>query len=750
MKLAKLILESLEKYRKTFNDGVKYEFVPPIIGLGELKAEVSGDTPPQPSGGGASPPPQDYDDIISRLKADIDHYRDMIARADAELRSLMARTDISQQEKARIAADIISRIKGYREFIAHAQKELAKRGRRYAGGPVKDYSDWDPYKQTDTDKELGKIAEAQDEFDKLIDVIGGGGAASAGGGSDDKAGGTGGKPGTDIPDEQREAALRELRELVRQMGESGSDYGELARKIHDLRVKTHMSALEQARQDAWREAEKWDQRLKTAEKVYAGSKTALAVLALGAAGGGLVATLRGTGAGAELLGLAARGTKVMIVFDGTTGAVEGYSENGVNGAVKKGAVAVGQYVLPINTYLAYKRGDGKLAIALSVLADAANVHSSYKALQAMKQKLAAAKVRIARASLAAPERAVAEAADQARRRGKRLVLEFQEAVGAMKKPGHVVSMDEINKLDRIVKLIDADDEAKLLLKKSGSYLQREFVTHQEAFVKKPVRETWREIMRGRGWSTEAVEIESIRNKSSAGTVGMDDDLRLIEPTLKDKDALGRLKYSGLKDPKYIADREAFARTLTKNGSRTSLAEWQKDAQQAMDEAYRRVTGHGAEASRVNMTTTEHVEAYKDILLLEGNPAQTKWAEQTASVARVKVTEGVETARRIGLGEQARSISGLSAQELGQAATEIKVATRELLKDLVGKALRARPGTKLPGRIRRQIEILTALVNDPVMDPATANWLLKKETGASLAKVMESLPGHYESILKFGR
>ena len=90
---------------------------------------------------------------------------------------------------------------------------------------------------------------------------------------------------------------------------------------------------------------------------------------------------------------------------------------------------------------------------------------------------------------------------------------------------------------------------------------------------------------------------------------------------------------------------------------------------------------------------------------------------------------------MGLGSSAPTTS-LSGTALEAATTEARVAARELLKDLAGKALRARPDMTLPQKVERQLRILDGLARG-VIDPAVANRQLITETGTTLAKTMDT-------------
>ena len=79
-------------------------------------------------------------------------------------------------------------------------------------------------------------------------------------------------------------------------------------------------------------------------------------------------------------------------------------------------------------------------------------------------------------------------------------------------------------------------------------------------------------MRELGWSDAGLKTAQIRNTSSAGTVGLDDDIRLLEPSLLDTldDGVTR-RYSGPNDPALAQAKADFRKSLTRNG-RSRLAD----------------------------------------------------------------------------------------------------------------------------------------------------------------------------------
>jgi len=83
----------------------------------------------------------------------------------------------------------------------------------------------------------------------------------------------------------------------------------------------------------------------------------------------------------------------------------------------------------------------------------------------------------------------------------------------------------------------------------------------------------------RGFAPQRVA--PICNASNAGRAGMDYDLRLLEQPMWVTGANGRLT------------RNVW---LTRNGRECSLHEWQTQAREAYDHAFRATTGRGAESA----------------------------------------------------------------------------------------------------------------------------------------------------------
>lgn len=665
---------------------------------------------------------------VDQAQQDMDTFLRNRMQADAELASLNARTDLSAEQKAQIAEGIEARQKFNDTLLRETQAKLAAEGATFDGFDGTEGLEFDPYALTQTDLELTRIAEEQKATDRFYDEL-----RQARETIRDTAEGL---DAIELQDRVTELSERVV-ENAEQINQLADDLDKYTQGIRVTREQGELEYLAAMAEDAVVAAE---ENLAYTESVYKTARNAEVALLLIAAGGAA------TGLGGLTAAEAAAAQGVMAGFEGTTGAIEGYDQGGVVEGLKKGGLEAGKYYLPINTVMAVERGDDTTGVALGVLSDAAILFTGYKAARANLDKAQAAQAAVTRQALSPAEQAVAEAAKRAADKGDDLIATYQQAKWNAQQARAAGVADDVAEttLQQAVKAIDRSDEAKLALKARDAKLQYQFVQDQAAIVKTPAQAAFERNMRAMGWSEEAIQTAQIRNASSAGTVGLDDDIRLLEPSILDKLDDGTPRYSGANDPRLAADKAAFKAQLSRNGEAASLTQWEADAAAAMDDAYRETVGYSAREARVNMTTSTNLEAYADVELLTGQGGSAGWAEQTAAVTRTKIAEGIEAAEAMGLGGGANRLSGVA---LEKAATETKVAARELLKDLAGKAMRARPDVALPDKVQKQLRILDGLSRG-IHDPAVANRLLVEQTGTTLAKTMESLGGQVEVLLKF--
>ena len=161
-----------------------------------------------------------------------------------------------------------------------------------------------------------------------------------------------------------------------------------------------------------------------------------------------------------------------------------------------------------------------------------------------------------------------------------------------------------------------------------------------------------------GYDVSNLRFKPMRNASSAGSSSMDLDLALQETP-------------GL--------------VITKNGKPVQIGEFQKDAQQALNEAYHTTTGFSGIRSEVNLTTSAHPESYASKALLKKNvnfgqltPAE---LESIGKVLNVKLD-------KLGKDPILSEIAKLQAQ-CRESAKEID---NMLLKELQAKLKNASPGS----------------------------------------------------------
>ena len=702
---------------------------------------------PDSAGGGGAPDPEintdelaDYQaelkDSIDQTQKDIDYFIQSGEQAKAELASLMARTDISAEEKARIRDFITSRIKANEVFAQDARIKLASLGAEYDGYQGKDFTNFNPYAFNETDAELIRISEKAKAAEQFYDELH--------------------RARTSIDalafDDMDAINLNDhVTNIANRVVDDAESYNTLLDMLHrytdDIRTTRKTGELEYMQAMAESAVDEANADLELAKTVVRAAMNAEIVLMLG--GGGYIAVTEG---GAAALTFMATTQPVLAGFDASTSAIATYDQTGsASEALREGALQGAKYYLPINTALTLRDPKAsKFDIALGVVADAATLFSCYNSLKSQSVKTAAAQAEVTKLTLSPQEQAISKAAKAAAAEGDDLVYAYKtsiEELDALRATGAVDEIAEVEERVRsLVKAIDASDEAKLSLKAKSPELQSQFVTNQKEIIRDPAKALWNERMKAIGWSDEALETASIRNASSAGTAGMDADIRLLQPTLLDE-VLGVRIYKGPSDPLFKAAQAEFNAALTKNGQKATLLQWQQDSQAVMSNVMEEVAGHTAEAARVHMTTSADIEAFSDIRLLVGetDAASAAWAEQSASVTGAKIEKGVKAAEAIGLGDSSPR-GGLSGDALKDAATEVKVATREVLKDVVGKAQKLRPDVVLPTKIKKQIQTLQWVV-DGTTDVAVANKQLVRQTGTSLAKTMDSLGGYLEVMLK---
>lgn len=697
----------------------------------------------------------------ARAQEDMEYFMRQRDRAIAELASLRARGGDSEAE-----AWIASRLSSYELQIAAAEAQLRAAGGSFAGYQAEDLSRFDPYRITQTHIDLRETT-AQI---RALEAIG----------------------------DARERALRtievfadaddavNLRQMLHRIGDfpdaSSADLARTADNLREFRNAVYetrfVGPMEHVMVQAFEDQIRAAEYETGAARLRLGAGVSIAFIGIGTTVGAL--------AGSSYAAAQASGVGyTTLAFNVSTGAINGYAQDGVSGAM----TGVARETLPINTVLTIRDSvtspaedaPGGWSYAFAIVQDLGNVASAYGIVRDIQSSSSAAAARNVAANLDGAEAAAHRAWQLDQARGRELVSSYQQAkfqAEIARASGTVDSLAEA-RIDRLIAQINSSDQAKLLLKQQPGNVQQIFVNDLDTRLLNSVDDMFESGMRARGWSPQAVQ--EFRNQSSARTVGMDRDLGLVEPSLADTvfdPAIGaeRLRYAGANDPNFIADTRSFREGLTRHGTQASLDDWARDAAEVYDQAYRGRTleltmtpgeealQFSAASARQHLTTSRDLEAYRDVAVLLNNPDavpfSTAWAEQTADVTRMKVDEGITGLRALGLDgaeTTARLPQNLNA---GSTMTEIQVAGRELLKDLDTKVVPAMitrnrelssSGQSLLGftaRQEREIAIIRAMVSgDANMSPVVADRLLRADGGRGLAEAMTRLSGTIEFAQK---
>lgn len=200
-------------------------------------------------------------------------------------------------------------------------------------------------------------------------------------------------------------------------------------------------------------------------------------------------------------------------------------------------------------------------------------------------------------------------------------------------------------LAEVTAAVNGSYHAKLLLKYGGDpKAAAGFIKRVESLYER-VQPEFIENLKAMGYDVANLKFAPIRNASSAGTVGMDLDLRLLES-------------SGM--------------TIRKNGQVVPLKKFGDDAQAAYNRAYFKHTGYSAEQSLVNVTTTAHREAFTARMAEQKIPFDAITANDRSRAAEVLLaktrdmpmtgmTKAVEAARATEKELRNRVLPDLTAQ-----------------------------------------------------------------------------------------
>lgn len=242
---------------------------------------------------------------------------------------------------------------------------------------------------------------------------------------------------------------------------------------------------------------------------------------------------------------------------------------------------------------------------------------------------------------------------QARKDGESLAKAFSRAQGELDRLGKTgASAAEIIKQQKAVRdlaaAVNTSPQAKNYLKYKGDYhSQKAYNSHMKA-THADVEAKFHEEMQKRGWNRQ--ELKEFRNSASAGSVGMDHDIGLIEK------------------PQWVTGSDgkmALNKWLTQNGKPQTVEQWQRDAQKAWDKCYHDTTGRSARQSWETVTTSMHPESYRDLNLLgaDKSRAQAMWAQQSGDVTRYKMEHMLKDPSLSKL-EALQEVSRGSAKDMG--------------------------------------------------------------------------------------
>ena len=710
-------------------------------------------------------PETDTERRQARAQEDMEYFMRQRDRAMAELASLRARGGDSEAE-----AWITSRLSSYDLQIAAAEAQLRAAGGSFTGYQAEDLSGFDPYRITQTDldlrettaqlRELGAIGDARERALRTIEMF-----AEA----DDAV---------------------NLRQMLHRIGDysdaSSADLARIADELREFRKAVYetrfVGPMEHVMVQAFEDQIRAAEYETGAARLRLGAGVSIAFIGIGTTVGAL--------AGSSYAATQASGVGyTALTYNASTGAIDGYVQDGASGGMSGALTGIARETLPVNTILTIRDSvsgpaddaPGRWSYAFAIVQDLGNIASAYGIVRDIQSSSSAAAARNAASNLDGAEAAAHRAWQLDQARGRELVSSYQQAkfqAEIARASGTVDSLTEA-RVDRLVAQINSSDQAKLLLKQQPGNVQQIFVHDLDTRLLNSVDEMFEAGMQARGWSPQAVR--EFRNQSSAGTVGLDRDLGLIEPSLADTvfdPAIGaeRLRYTGASDPDFIADTRTFREGLTRHGTQASLDDWARDSAEVYDQAYRSRTleltmtpgeealQFSAASARQHLTTSHDLEAYRDVAVLLNNPDavpfSTAWSEQTADVTRMKVDEGITGLRSLGLDGAETAARMPQNLHAGSTMTEIQVAGRELLKDLDTKVVPAMmtrnrelsaSGQSLLGftpRQSREIAIIRAMASgDANMSPVVADRLLRADGGSGLAEAMTRLSGTIEFAQK---
>jgi len=347
---------------------------------------------------------------------------------------------------------------------------------------------------------------------------------------------------------------------------------------------------------------------------------------------------------------------------------------------------------------------------------------------------------------------------QERQWGEALVKDFQRAqaeiraAGFRGAPAETITRLQAAARDKAAAVASSLHAKNYLKYKCDTATGRAYDAHMRAVHAEVDARTMQQMSRD-GWNTQQWELREFRNASSYGKPNMDRDVGLREKPIWSLDEHGNpLKGA---DGKPVPNPERWQTKdgklvlqpqVTKNGQAKSINDWQGDATDAYNRAYRAVTGRSATMAMEGVTTSAHPEAYKDMKWLGGcDLPEAAWSAQAADVTRYKINAPGH------------------ADPASSYFTKMQEVARGTSKDMESKLLplleRAKPAASNTEAMRRHTEslshwrkvntVLSAYGKNEI-DPLYAHRRIAELTGGkSIPEVVDEMGSMMEATVKFG-
>ncbi|AWB32402.1 hypothetical protein [Orrella marina] len=401
--------------------------------------------------------------------------------------------------------------------------------------------------------------------------------------------------------------------------------------------------------------------------------------------------------------------------DGAVEALRGYREGGLEEAAQRGG-----YAFLKGAALQY--GAGKiLARAKARRLDVDGAPASKVGVDgAPASKAVATDAGPGSAQPSVFEREVLEQFNRSRKQGEDLVQDLRDAHKRLADAGSAGRpVDEILELQSQIRdkvtAINGNPNAKNYLKYKGdAETQHLYVLNMED-VHSQVQRQFQENMSSKGWNQQ--NLKEMRNAASAGSVGMDYDIGLDEAAMK---------------------------SLTQNGKPAMLYTWQNDAQEAWSEAYAKVTGKSAKQAWESVTTSKHVESYRDKTWLGADKSSVSkaWGQQASDVTRYKSWHMLEEAENLSYFERLQEVSRGAAKDF-----DTKVAP---MLDRIKPSAGSVDNFKVSRAHWEDVRKVLADFGNNTIDPITANRRIRMLTGGKdIPQVVEEMSTLMEASIKFG-